>query len=148
MIWRASMLLAAGIALATSPASADPSGAWEFRTEIDAKGCTITGIMTIDPLVPGSSVRECRFFSAETCGTEDDTPTEMEQACRVIQQAEFLIIRSEVVASLTDGVPVTRYMPDHFTVRPSGPGRMSGTWFDRIYSDHVEFWRSDGGATS
>ena len=143
-------LVAFGLVLVPAGASAqtDPSGAWEFRTDIREKGCSITGLMTIDPKLPGSTVRECRFVSAETCGAEDIQPTEMEQACRVIEQGRFLMIRSEVVASLTEGVSASRYMPDHFTVRPTQPGRMSGTWFDRLYTDHVEFWRSDGGATS
>ena len=143
-------LLAGGLFFlsANAMANADASGAWEFRTDIAKKGCSITGLMTIDPVLPGSSVRECRFVSAESCGSDDIQPTEMEQACRIIQQGDFLIIRSQVVASLTEGIPPSRYMPDHFTIRPTAPNRMAGTWFDRLYTDHVEFWRSDGGATS
>lgn len=140
-----SALAATGIALG---AQADPSGVWEFRTDIRDKGCSISGIMTIEPSVPGTSVRGCSFVSAETCGALDMEPVKMEQSCRIIQQDTFLIIRSEVIASLTEGRGIAGYLPDHFSVRPTEPGRMAGTWHDRNYSDLVEFWRTEGGATS
>lgn len=148
MIARVILLAVFAWAIALPAAADDPAGAWEFRTEIREKGCAISGLMTIEPRLPGSETRACRFVSSETCGPEDLQPVEMEQTCRIIMQGNFLLIRSQVEASLTEGVPVTRYLPDHFTVRPTGPGRMAGTWHDRNFSDHVEFWRAEGGATS
>ncbi len=118
-----------------------PEGLWGFRTDIVEKGCTIQGQMSIEPLAGDNTVRACRFVSAETCGPEDPEPTKMEQACRIVAQGEFLLIRSEVVTSLTQGVSADYYLPDHFTIKPSAPGRMSGTWYDRNYRDEVEFWR-------
>lgn len=97
--------------------------------------------MSIEPLAGGETVRACRFVSAETCGPDDPEPTRMEQACRIVAQGEFYLIRSEVIASLTEGVPAEYYLPDHFTVKPDEPGRMSGTWYDRNYRDRVDFWR-------
>jgi hypothetical protein len=136
--------LIACLALVTAnlPATAeDPRGLWGFRTDIAQKGCRIEGQMSIDPQVPGEAARNCRFISAETCGQADPEPTRMEQACRVLEQGRFLLIRSEVIASLTEAVPADYYLPDHFTVKPTEPGRMAGTWHDRNYRDSVEFWR-------
>lgn len=133
---------------ASAASEEDPRGLWGFRTDIAEKGCTITGRMSIDAHVPGETVRGCRFVSAETCGPEDGEPTRMEQACRIIPQGEFLLIRSEVTASLTPDVPAEYYLPDHFDVRPDGPGRMTGTWHDRNFRDSVEFWRMHAAPSS
>lgn len=135
--------LGQGVALAEGPA-----GAWEFRTDIRSKGCTIQGVMRIGLEDPITGERECSFVSSETCGPADPTPVDMQQVCSISLEGDFLAIRSEVVASLTEGRGIGGYLPDHFTVQPSGPGRMSGTWFDRNYADLVEFWRTRGGATS
>ena len=129
-------------------ASDDPAGIWEFRTNIKDKGCTISGVMTIEPLVPGEAVRGCQFVSAESCGPQDPEPTSMEQSCRVFQQGEDFLIRSEVKQSLTPGRSVAFYMADNFTVRITSPSTMVGTWYDEVYSDDVDFWRSQGGASS
>ncbi len=144
-VWFAAL----GATLFAAGASAqDPAGVWQFRTDIKAKGCSISGQMAIEPEAPGKAPRSCRFFSIETCGPGDVEPAKMEQSCRVIQQGDFLLIRSEVVASLTDGVSRDLYMPDHFTVKPTEPDRMAGTWQDRLFSDDVEFWRVESAATS
>lgn len=146
--------LLACLALLTAPAlpalaqASDPAGAWEFRTDIREKGCTITGLMTIESLLPGEEVRQCEFISSESCSGFEMEPVDMQQACVVLQEGEFLVIRSKVVASRTPGRGISGYLPDHFTVRPSGPGRMSGTWHDQNFADLVEFWRAQGGATS
>lgn len=139
---RLAAILAFTVICSQPPALAeDPQGLWAFRTDIEEKGCTIQGQMSIEPLGDDETVRNCRFVSAETCGPEDPEPTKMEQACRIVAQGDFLLIRSEVVASLTESVSADYYLPDHFTVKPSAPGRMSGTWYDRNYRDRVEFWR-------
>ncbi len=146
---RAAMLALVAVGLAPGLAFAeDPSGRWEFRTDIKAKGCSIQGIMSIGPEDPVTGQRSCSFVSSETCGPLDPTPVDMEQSCTIETEGEFLEIRSIVVASLTEGRGIEGYLPDHFTVRPTAPGRMSGTWFDRNYADLVEFWRTRGGATS
>lgn len=134
--------------LATGAQAEDPAGSWEFRTDIQNKGCTIQGIMSIGPEDPVTGERACSFVSAETCGAMDITPIEMEQSCTITPDGDFLEVRSIVLASLTEGRGTDGYLPDHFTIRPSGPGRMSGTWFDQNYADLVEFWRTRSGATS
>jgi len=134
-----SFALAAMIAM---PAAADvTSGKWAFRTDIADKGCTITGTMEIGPPVDGETSRACRFVSTEICGPSDLLPATMEQSCRVIWQSNFLLIRSEVVSSLTEGVNPDFYMPDHFTLTETSATEMSGTWYDRLYRDAVRFWR-------
>lgn len=143
-----SLALLGALAAPALAQESDPAGAWEFRTDIREKGCTITGLMTIEPLVPGEELRQCEFISSEVCGEIDMEPVDMQQACAVRQDGEFLIIRSKVVASRTPGRGIAGYLPDHFTVRPSGPGRMSGTWHDRNFTDLVEFWRARSGAVS
>lgn len=137
-------LLAAllALSLAAPMAAADAaSGRWVFQTDIAEKGCTITGEMTISPAEEEAGSRACTFVTTEYCGFDDPVPTSMEQACRVIEQGDFLLIRSEVVASLTEGVPVEAYLPDHFTLTEISDTEMSGTWYDRLYRDSVRFWR-------
>ncbi|MEM9739232.1 MAG: hypothetical protein AAF829_05130 [Pseudomonadota bacterium] len=126
----------------------DPAGSWEFRTDIKTKGCTIRGVMSIGLEDPVTEYRDCSFISSETCGPTDPTPVEMEQSCTIKIEGDFVEIRSTVISSLTQGRGIEGYLPDHFTVKPTAPGRMSGTWFDRNYADLVEFWRTRGGATS
>lgn len=141
-------LLATASLTAPALADEDPAGAWEFRTDIVNKGCTITGYMTIGVEDPGTGRRACEFVSSETCGPDDPQAIEMQQSCEIVFEGDFLLIRSEVIASLTDGRNILGYLPDNFTVQPSGAGRMSGTWYDLNYADLVEFWRARGGATS
>ncbi|MEM7767466.1 MAG: hypothetical protein AAF253_08260 [Pseudomonadota bacterium] len=133
---------AAGL-LALSAAADATSGRWAFRTDIGEKGCTITGTMEIAAGAEAAEARTCRFVSTETCGPDDLVPTTMEQACQVVKQADFLLIRSEVTGSLTDGVPVEAYLPDHFTLTEVSPSEMSGTWYDQLYRDTVSFWRPE-----
>ena len=136
--------LIASIAVAITPLGASASetdGRWDFRTDIEEKGCTITGQMMISPASEDTAVRACEFVTTELCGAEDPQPTSMRQSCRVIAQGDFLLIRSQVEESLTDGVPAARYLPDNFTVKPDGSARMVGRWYDRLYADSVEFWR-------
>jgi hypothetical protein len=141
--------LAMAFALVALPATAeDPAGAWEFRTDIVNKGCTITGYMTIGIEDPGTGERACEFVSSETCGGALPEGIQMQQACEIQFEGDYLLIRSEVLASLTEGRGIDGYLPDNFTVQPSGTGRMSGTWYDLNYADLVEFWRARGGATS
>ena len=141
---RGALLSAAMGFLGAQCALADPlSGRWAFRTDIAEKGCTISGTMMIQPALGESAVRQCSFVSSETCGPSDPQPTRMEQSCRVIEQGEFILIRSEVTGSLTEGVEVDFYLPDHFTVEVESASRMAGTWYDRLYRDTVEFWRPD-----
>lgn len=142
------ILILAALGAPAALAEDDPSGIWEFRTEIADKGCAISGVMTIDPLVPGESVRNCQFVSAETCGPDDPEPTSMEQSCRIIQQGEFYLIRSKVNQSRTPGRGIEYYMADNFTIRSTSASTMDGTWYDEMFADHVKFWRSRGGASS
>ena len=146
---RALLVMLAVFAASSLTASAeDPAGAWEFRADIQTKGCTIRGVMTIGPEDPSTGYRDCNFLSSETCGPLDPKPVDMEQSCSINIEGDYLEIRSTVIASLTKGRGIEGYLPDHFTVKPTGPGRMSGTWFDRNYADLVEFWRTRSGATS
>lgn len=141
--------LAALSCLGAGPVLAeDPAGSWEFRTDIRNKGCTIAGVMTIGIEDPVTGARSCSFISSESCGPLDPEPVKMQQTCSLAGEGDFILIRSRVEASLTDGRGIGGYLPDHFTVEPSGPGRMSGIWFDRNYTDQVEFWRTRGGASS
>lgn len=129
-------------------ASEDTSGRWTFHTEIEAKGCTISGDMTIDATRQADGSRTCRFVSTETCSALDPSPAFIEQSCRVVDQGDFLLIRSRVERSLSPDVPAERYLPDHFTVRPTGPGEMRGTWYDRNYRDSVVFKRPEARPSS
>lgn len=129
------------LGLAAEALAEDPTGRWGFRTDIKTKGCTITGEMTIAAPEAGKTVNTCHFISREVCGEGDTTPVEMEQSCRIVTQGEFLLIRSKVERSLTEDVSIGWYLPDHFTVRPTGPGEMTGTWYDQNYRDQVRFWR-------
>ena len=148
MLRHALFVFAFAIPLGGAFAEDGPSGVWEFRTDIRDKGCAITGVMTIGPLVPGETQRSCEFVSAETCGPEDPEPTMMEQSCSIVEKGDFYLISSTVEQSLTPGRGIEFYMADNFTVRPTSASTMSGTWYDEIYADTVEFWRSRGGATS
>ncbi len=146
MTWHACLLTLALASLLHAPLAAasdsdELSGSWAFRTEIRKKGCEISGTMTIYD-ADESGARTCRFQSSETCGPVEP-PTEMEQSCRVLPQGNYLLITSRVERSLTDGRPIDFYMADNFTVRPTGPGRLEGTWYDRLFSDFVVFWRPD-----
>jgi len=130
------------LAMAAAPGwSESTDGRWVFQTDIAEKGCTITGEMVIEPEAEGAGYRACRFTSTEYCGSSDLVPTRMEQSCRVVEQKDFLLIRSEVTASLTEGVPVAAYLPDHFTLTDVSGEEMSGLWYDRLYRDAVRFWR-------
>lgn len=135
------LLLIAPAPLAAASDRDEIAGSWAFRTEIRAKGCEISGTMEISA-ADENGARSCLFQSAETCGPADP-PTEMEQSCRVLPQGDYLLITSKVERSLTEGRPIDFYMADNFTVRPAGPGRMEGTWYDRLFSDFVVFWRPD-----
>ncbi|MEM0987045.1 MAG: hypothetical protein AAGJ32_12435 [Pseudomonadota bacterium] len=138
------LVLGFAAALSVSSAWADAtSGQWAFRTDIATKGCTITGEMVIDPATADEGVRACRFVSTEFCGFDDETPTVMEQSCRVITQGDFLLIRSEVTGSRTEGVPVEAYLPDHFTLTTVTGTEMTGGWYDQLYRDAVRFWRPE-----
>ncbi len=153
---RAACGLLAGAALLAATVHAEPdmdspaiseaaskrvTGRWVFRTDIAEKGCTITGEMRIEPARADTSIRACEFVSTETCGSDDPLPTRMEQACRVVEQGDGLLIRSEVTGSLTDGIPVESYLPDHFTLTDVTGEEMSGLWYDQLYRDTVRFWR-------
>lgn len=129
-------------------ASEDTSGRWTFRTAIEAKGCTISGDMTIDATRQPDGSRACQFVSSETCGALDANPAFIEQSCRVVDQGDFLLIRSRVQRSLSPDVPAARYLPDHFTVRPTAPGEMRGIWYDRNYRDSVVFKRPEARPSS
>lgn len=133
-------LLLAGLCL---PASAyDITGAWSFRTDIKRKGCEITGNMSIQP-ADEDGIRTCSFVSREVCGGDPDLSWQIEQSCRITPQAGRFLIRSEVIASLTEGYSGASYLPDHFNVRPESQTRMNGLWQDKMFSAPVLFWRDD-----
>lgn len=120
----------------------DITGGWSFKTDIRKKGCTIEGNMSIRR-DEESGALVCEFTSRETCelnGPEDEGVL-IDQACRIYEQGEFYLFSSRVLRSLSDDYDVRAYLPDHFTVKPVGPDRMTGQWYDRNYRDRVEFWR-------
>ncbi len=137
----ASALIASGL---YAPASfgQDIGGAWSFKTEIKRKGCTITGNMSISS-ADDDNIRTCSFISTETCGRDPDRSWQIDQTCRIIPTGPKYIIRSTVIASLTDGYPASNYAPDHFIVEPDSPTQMTGLWQDRFYTAPVIFWRDE-----
>ena len=126
---------------ATIADTQDISGAWSFETVIRKKGCTITGLMHIEPELDGT--RSCSFMASEVCEDFPEDRITVEQSCRIIRQGNFYLIRSRVLQSLTEGYSSAAYLPDHFTVKPVNQTRMKGTWYDRNYSDAVTFWRDE-----
>ncbi|MEM9667569.1 MAG: hypothetical protein AAF950_01480 [Pseudomonadota bacterium] len=123
-------------------ANEDISGAWSFRTDVKAKECTLTGNMTISQPEENGS-RTCSFVSRESCEYAPGISWQMDQACRITPQGNKLIIRSEVIRSLTPGYSVSNYLPDHFVVEPQSQSLMTGVWQDANYAAPVEFWRDD-----
>ena len=120
----------------------DITGGWSFRTEIKDKDCEITGNMSVQP-ADENGIRTCNFVSREVCRAEPDLSWQMEQSCRITAQAGRFLIRSEVVASLTEGYSGEHYLPDHFNVSPESRVRMTGLWQDKLFSAPVLFWRDD-----
>ncbi|MEO1476258.1 MAG: hypothetical protein AAFS13_07730 [Pseudomonadota bacterium] len=136
-------LVGALLAVCVGTAQANEiAGAWSFRTDVKAKGCTLTGNMTISQAEENGS-RTCSFVSTETCGGVLDMSWQMDQSCRVTPDGESLIIRSKVIRSLTPGYSVTNYLPDHFVVEPESSTLMTGIWQDANFAAPVEFWRDD-----
>jgi|GEM_PF-1857464 len=140
------ILILTGLPLSSATAE-DISGLWDFRTDIEAKGCVITGRMVIGPAVSGDGERSCQFTSQEDCDwfDPDQMPLSMEQSCAVIEAGGMVLIRSRVDGSLTDWHPdVGNYMADEFDLDTIGPNRMTGDWFDRQWRAPVVFERPDG----
>lgn len=135
------ILLACAMGLPNARAQ-DITGAWSFKTDIQRKGCTITGNMSVSP--PNESgARTCSFVSRETCDAQPDIDVVMDQSCKITPQAKSYIIRSKVIASQTEGYNIRNYLADHFVVKPSSPKEMKGIWQDARYSAPVIFWRED-----
>ena len=138
------LIAALTIMLAAAPALAqDISGGWSFRTDIEEKGCTIEGNMSIQPDTETGNLI-CTFTSRETCvnDPEGDEGILIDQSCRIYEQGDYYLFSSRVERSLSDAYDARFYLPDHFTVKPDGPDRMTGQWYDRNYRDQVEFWRN------
>lgn len=76
---RATLLMAVLALLVMPAASADPvKGAWAFRTDIEDKGCVITGRMNVTP-TGADGLFDCAFVSSETCDYMPDREVSMEQ---------------------------------------------------------------------
>lgn len=148
MTWfRSSVLMLMISALGAPTAFAQNiTGVWSFKTDIQRKGCTITGNMSISPPTE-SGARTCSFVSREVCGSAPDIEVVMDQACKITPQGKSFIMRSTVIASQTDGYNIANYLADHFVVKPSSPKEMpkemKGIWQDARYSASVIFWRED-----
>lgn len=128
----------------SAPAMAqDITGGWSFKTVIKEKGCQIEGNMSVYE-DRDTGALACEFTSRETCDwdAETDEGTVIDQACRIYEQGDYYLFSSRVVQSLTLGYDPAGYLPDNFVVKPDGPERMSGHWYDRNYRDTVEFWRN------
>ena len=140
-------LLSALLIFAALPAHAQSvTGDWDFFSENAAKGCTISGRMTIDPPA-ANGISACHFVSEERCAfyPAGEMPMTMTQDCRVITQGKFIIITSTVTGSLTDWHPETSgYRPDSFNVKPvDGQPVMKGTTYDGNWTAPVIFRRPD-----
>ncbi len=123
-------------------AAQDIGGAWSFKTDIERKGCSITGNMSISA-PDENQIRTCSFVSRETCDFDPEQSWQVDQTCRIVPQERAYIIRSKVVGSLTEGYSASGYLPDHFIVEPQSPTRMTGLWQDRNFSAPVVFWRDE-----
>jgi len=134
-------ILMLAFALPASQAQ-DICGAWSFKSEVKRKGCTLTGNMSISP-ASESGARTCSFVSNESCEYLPDINIKMDQSCRITPQGEHYIIRSKVIGTLTEGYETSRYLADHFVVKPTTPKEMKGIWQDARYSAPVIFWRDD-----
>ncbi|MEO0982844.1 MAG: hypothetical protein AAFX03_09365 [Pseudomonadota bacterium] len=135
-----SLILALGAAALAHGAMADAvEGSWSFETVNKAKGCTITGKMTIEP--SETAVRACSFVSSEVCDWEPDRAVQVDQVCSLIEQGDRYVIRSQVVGALTEDYDIRFYNPDHFSVKLDNPSQMSGLWQDRNYTAPVVFQR-------
>ena len=133
--------LLSGLAAPASLAE-DIGGAWSFETNIKAKGCTITGNMSISA-ADEDGIRTCSFVSSETCKFDPDQSWQVDQSCRIIPSGPKYIIRSTVIGSLTEGYSAAGYLPDHFIVQPESPKRMTGLWQDSNFTASVVFWRDE-----
>jgi len=120
----------------------DIGGAWSFETNIERKGCTISGNMSISS-ADENGIRTCSFVSRETCEINPEVSWQIDQTCRIVPQGQKYIIRSKVEASLTSGYRAENYLPDHFIVEPEGSTRMTGLWQDRNFTAPVVFWRDE-----
>lgn len=136
-----SSIVMIGLAAPTA-AGQDITGAWSFRADVERKGCTLSGNMTISQPAENGT-RTCSFVSIETCEAEPGLEIKMDQACRITPQAKSYIMRSKVIGTLTEGYSIGNYLADHFVVRPTGPKEMKGIWQDSQYSAPVIFWRDD-----
>ncbi len=137
---RAAALLA-WLAIAPAAFADTVAGSWSFETEIERKGCTISGKMTIRPAENG--INSCAFVSQETCDQSPGRHVRMDQACNMIASGKGYAIRSVVIGSLTEGYDSAFYLPDHFNVKPAGPDRMTGLWYDSNFAAPVVFWRDE-----
>lgn len=137
-----SLTLACAALLAPASFAQDITGAWSFKTDIKRKGCTITGNMTISP-ASENGARTCSFVSTEVCENAPGIAIVMDQTCRITPQAKNYIMRSQVIASQTEGYDKANYLADHFVVKSNGPKEMKGLWQDARFSARVIFWRND-----
>lgn len=136
------LIIFISVMMTQTVAAQDITGAWSFKTDIERKGCTITGNMSITrPDEDGA--RTCSFVSTEICEFMPEREITVDQACRITSEDERYIIRSEVIGSLTEGYDIGNYLPDHFVVKPESPERMTGFWQDRNYAAPVVFWRDE-----